>query len=109
MMYRDVVFTIIVFLCLAGNEFFQCSVDLTKNLLCTMFSSRDSLAVVKVSNAGLVNWRASRATSGAAYYVEVRISGGDSRVVVDQVGTWQPAFRWILVCGFFRDVIVSCR
>ena len=30
-----------------------------------------------------VNWKASRATSGAAHFCEVRISGG-----VEQVGTW---------------------
>ena len=50
----------------------------------------------KVSNAERLNRKASRATIGAAY-------------LVGQVGTWKPAFGWILVCGAFRDVSVSCR
>ena len=52
----------------------------------------------KVSNAERgtwkerVNWKASIATSGAACFCEVRISGV-LQVVVDEVGTWQSAFR----------------
>ena len=42
----------------------------------------------RVDRKERVNWKASRATSGAACFCEVRIL-----VVVDEVGTWQSAFR----------------
>ena len=63
----------------------------------------------EVSNAQRVNWKASCATSVVACLVEVRIFGAVHQVVVGQVVIWQLAFRWILVCGGFRDVTVSCR
>ena len=136
--YRHIVCTIIVLLCLAGNVYIHCSGDLT-SCMCVRTDDRHRLCDTpclllfvfvihtkqsdhsvcdvlhleiqcrKVSNAERVNWKAFRATIGAAYHVEVRISGGVHQVVVGQVGTWQLAIRCILVCGVFRDVSVSCR
>ena len=40
-----------------------------------------------------VNWKASRAASGGACFCGVCISGDVHQVVVDQVGSWQLAFR----------------
>ena len=41
----------------------------------------------KASNAERDSWKASRAMTGPAYFVEVRISGGVHQVVVGQVKT----------------------
>ena len=96
-MYRDTVFTIIV-----GPEVYRDTVFIGVVFLCSadaralfsvccfqMFSPE--IHCREVSNAEAiqlkerVNWMASRATSGAAYFCEVRISG-----VVSHVGTWLP-------------------
>ena len=114
-MYRDAVCTIVILLCPAVARVSEQMTVIDYVTLCVpclcwcpdkatrpvrercFFLSRFKCR--KVSNAervnlkDQVNWEASRATSGAAYFCEVRISGGVHQVVVGQVGTWQPAFR----------------
>ena len=105
-MYQDTVFTIIFYPDMYHDTVFMdgvfpCCSAVACTLLCvsclcwcsgqTRCFPKFSLEIHcrKVSNAEAsqlkeqVNWKASRATSGAAYVCEVRISG-----VVDQVGTW---------------------
>ena len=84
-MYRDVVCTIVVFLFSAAVS--PVCVGDPDNT----FRPVHLRCCREVSTAD--NWKASRATSGAACFCEVRISGGVHQVFVDQVGTCQPAFR----------------
>ena len=56
-----------------------------KHVVSRSFLSR--FIVVKCPMQKRVNWKASRATSGAACFCEVRVSG-----IVDQVGTWLSGF-----------------
>ena len=112
-MYRDTVFTIIVYPDMYHDTVFiggvfPCCSAVARALLCvsclcwcsrhTRCFPKFSLEIHcrKMSNAEAsqlkerVNWKASRATGGAAYFCEVRISGVVARLsgVVDQVGTW---------------------
>ena len=57
----------------------------------------------EVSDAEQVNWKTFRATSGAAYFCEVRISGVVHQVVVGQVVTWQLVFRLIFCLWSFFE------
>ena len=91
--YHDTVFFGVVFPCSAVARALLCVSCLCWCSRHTCFLPVFSLVIHcrKVSNAETsqlkerVNWKASRATSGAAYFCEVRISG-----VADQVGNLEP-------------------
>ena len=125
--YRDTVFTIIVCLDLYHDTVFiggvvPCCSAVARALLCVSslcWCSRPTRCFPKFSleihrrkgsNGQAsqlkerVNWKASRATSGAAYFCGVRISGVEDHVgtwlscVADQVGNLEPSVstRWDL-------------
>ena len=86
-MHHDTVYIGVVFPCSAVARALLFVSPVCVGAPDTRVTSRCSLprfVVVKRPMQKRVNWKGSRATSGAAYSCEVRISG-----VVDQVGTWR--------------------